>query len=115
MTKPPKDPIRRYPSEGRVLETNRTNKPRTVERLPDPISAHGDAVVTIVGTNFGDRTSWGPAFRLVLVIPPTFVGPPRVEASPLAIVLPGSRVSQIALLSDLKSRARGGFTAWWPR
>ena len=80
MTKPPKDPIRRYPSEGRVLETNRTNKPRTVERLPDPISAHGDAVVTVVGTNFGDRTSWGPAFRLVLVIPPTFVGPPRVEA-----------------------------------
>lgn len=80
MTKPPKDPIRRYPSEGRVLETNRTNKPRTVERLPDPIYAHGDAVVTVVGTNFGDRTSWGPAFRLVLVIPPTFVGPPRVEA-----------------------------------
>ena len=30
--------------------------------------------------DFGDRSSWGPAFRLVLVIPPTFFGPPRVEA-----------------------------------
>jgi hypothetical protein len=82
MTKTPKDLIRRYASGLRGVETRSINKrrKRTVERLPAPISAHGDAVVTIVGTNFGDRSSWGPAFRLVLVIPPTFVGPPRVEA-----------------------------------
>jgi hypothetical protein len=65
-----------HPPDLRGLATNRINKEqrRTVERLPNPLSAHGDALVTVVGENLGDHASWGSAFRFVLVIPPAFPG-----------------------------------------
>jgi hypothetical protein len=52
------------------MATNRVGKRRTGERLPDPISAHADAVITIIGENFSDHTSWGAAIRLALIVPP---------------------------------------------
>jgi hypothetical protein len=77
------DRIRRHPPGLRGCKTSRINRlrKRTVGRLPSPICAHGDAVVTVVGANLGDRTSWGPAYRLVLVIPPTFRWPSQTQVA----------------------------------
>jgi hypothetical protein len=70
LNKKTKRRFRPYAPKRRGLVKDRIEETRTVERLPDLISAHADALVTIVGQNFGDHTSWGNSIRLALIIPP---------------------------------------------
>ncbi len=69
MTKRTKSSIRNYSSKKRGAAFDR-QRTQSNARFPDPISAHTDAIVTFVGKNFSDYTTWGVGIRLALVLPP---------------------------------------------
>jgi hypothetical protein len=47
------------------------SKDLIIHRLPEPISANADYLITIVGKHFTDHKSWVSAVRLLLIVPPT--------------------------------------------